>query len=131
MEASGEDHLTITRYNAAALEKEGHMQQAARMYEQLLKSAPTSIYILNKLMIVNRRMKAYKKEVFFIDKAIALHESKYRLEKPKNVKVERISKKLNSLLGHTNKKGQSLLVIPEVERLQKRKVTALKKLQIN
>ncbi|MDB5279544.1 MAG: hypothetical protein JWR61_4499 [Ferruginibacter sp.] len=129
MEESGEDHLSVTRHNAAALEKEGHLHEAARMYEQLLKSAPFSIYILNKLMIVNRRMKAYKKEVFFIDKAIAIHESKYRVEKPKDVKVERISKQLNSLLGHTNKKGQNLLVIPEVERLQKRKATALKKLK--
>jgi hypothetical protein len=123
------DTAAITKQDARNLEREGWLPQAAQMYEQLLKATPSSIPVLERLMIVYRKLKAYKKEIIAIDKAIKLYESQYGGADHYDVKVASISKKLNSLLGHADKKGKSLLVIPEVARLAKRKATALKRLK--
>ena len=119
----------ITKQDARLFEKEGQLAQAAGAYEQLLKATPSGIPVLERLMIVYRKMKAYKKEIVAIDKTIKLYESKYRAANHYGVKVASLSKKLNSLLGHVDKKGKSRLVIPEVARLEKRKATALKRLK--
>ena len=127
MQVSSVSDTTTSFKNAFILEKEGDLLKALQQYDLLLKKAPSDLVILSRLMIVARKLKKYSREIAYINKAIKIHELRYARLKTKNVKVATISKKLNSLLGHTDKKGRNLLAIPEVEKLTKRKAIVLKK----
>lgn len=123
-------HQTTLSYDGAyTLEKEGELEKAIALYEKLLKKSPSELSILTRLMIVYRKLKNYSKEISFIDRAVAIHENKYAQVKSTNARVVSLSKKLNVSLGHTDKRGKSLLTIPEVVKLQKRKEVALKRLK--
>ncbi|MDN3656175.1 hypothetical protein QWZ08_11090 [Ferruginibacter paludis] len=126
MEEVNVHHLEINTDNARMLEKENHLQQAVKMYELLLKSAPSDMYIIERLMILYRKLKNFKKELLCIDKAIQIYEAKYTAGHQHNANVTGLSKKLNLMLGHTDRKGNSLLILPEVAKLKKRRDTALK-----
>jgi tetratricopeptide (TPR) repeat protein len=113
---------------AMILEKRKEWKQAAELYEKLLKQSATNLKVLGRLMMVYRKLKDTKKEIAAIDKSIDIHEQQYlRLMKP-GPKISQISKKLNSLLGHTDKKGKNIFLSTEVSKLQKRKENLLKKL---
>lgn len=115
--------------NAMLLERKGELPKAVQMYEQILKKVPANLEVLTRLMIDSRKLKNYRKEITFINQAIKIHEEKYARFKTSDVKVASLSRKLNTLLGHTDKKGKNLLEIPEVEKLKKRKAVALKRLK--
>jgi len=74
-------------------------------------------------------LKNYSKELIHINQAIKIYEQRYDQLKSKDQKVILLSKKLNVLLGHKDKKGNNLLTIPEVVKLKKRKDTVLKKMK--
>lgn len=128
MKVASKNDLLISKDNAVALEQEGDFAKALQVYDKLLKINKSDLNILSRLMILSRKLKKYKQEIQYIDKAIGIHEKKYTAQKPKGSKVVSISKQLNTLLGHTDKKGKSLLAIPEVERLKKRRATVEKKI---
>lgn len=117
----------ISFENAYKLEKEGALSEAVRMYNKLLKKAPSDLEVLSRLMILSRKLKNYRGEISYINKAIKIHELKYARLKSKNVKVITLSKKLNVSLGHTDRRGKNLLLIPEVMKLKKRKDLVLKR----
>ncbi|MCW3093291.1 MAG: hypothetical protein JWP81_4360 [Ferruginibacter sp.] len=129
MEVVSKNAVPVSIESAAMLEKEGEFARAVAMYEKLVKKFPSNLAVLDRLMILSRKLKEYKKELTYIDTAIKIHEQKYSSLKSKDVKVVQLSKRLNALLGHTDKKGKNLLAIPEVERLKKRKAVVLKKIK--
>lgn len=129
MKVVAKNTTPVTVENAALLEKEGEQEQAAAMYEKLLQKEPADQAILSRLMIISRRLKAYKKELGYINQAIKIYEQRYDRLKSKDVKVVALSKKLNRLLGHTDQRGKNLLDIPEVIKLKKRKAVVMKKMK--
>lgn len=129
MEAVSKNVSALTYQNAYSLEKQGRPEEALAQYEKLLKKSPADLGILSRLMIVSRKLKDYRREITFIDKAISIHENKYTRLKSTDAKVASLSKKINVLLGHTSKRGQNLMTIPEVVKLKKRKEVALKRMK--
>lgn len=127
MEIASTNTTLLSFQNAFLMEREGELSKAASMYDKLLVKSPEDLDVLYRLMIISRKLKNYTKEINYINKAIKIFETKYSRLKTKDVKVASISRKLNSLLGHTDKKGKNLLSIPEVEKLKKRKEIVLKK----
>ncbi|MEO5892969.1 MAG: hypothetical protein ABIQ31_22155 [Ferruginibacter sp.] len=129
MEVAAKNPAPVSFDNATLLEMEGELLKAALMYEKLLKKAPSDMSVLSRLMVIYRKQKDYRKEIIHISAAIKIHEQKYARLKSKNAKVVLLSKKLNTLLGHTDKRGKNLLDIPEVTRLKKRKEVAQKRMK--
>ena len=129
MEIVSKNPAPVSFENALLLEKEGELSKAALMYEKLLKKVPTDLAVLSRLMVVNRKLKNYRQEITYINQAIKIHEQKYARLKSTDSKVISLSKKLNTLLGHTDKKGKNLLIIPEVAKLKKRKEVATKRMK--
>jgi tetratricopeptide (TPR) repeat protein len=127
MHAVKDDNDVPETFNGArSLEIKGDLKTAALLYEKLLKRADSNVKIITRLMIVYRKLKNFRKELSTIERAIKIY-SKDNTDKKANKQVNLISKKLNLLLGHTDKKGKSLLIPPEVLKLQKRKDALLKK----
>jgi len=129
MEIVSKNTAPVSFQQAVILEKEGELSRAVSMYDQLLKKAPSDLLVLSRLMIISRKLKKYSREITYINKAIKIHELRYHKLKTRNLKVASLSKKLNALLGHTDRKGKNLLAIPEVEKLKKRKEVVLKKMK--
>ena len=129
MRIASKNDTPVSFEHASNLEREGELEKAAQVYEKLLKKTPTDLSILSRLMIISRKLKNYRKEISYINQAIKIHEEKYARLKSKDVKVVALSKKLNMLLGHTDKRGKNLLSIPEVVKLKKRKEVASKRMK--
>lgn len=112
--------------DARALEQNGELKAAAKLYEILHKRSPTKMKIVDRLLVLFRKLKDDKKELRYIDAAIKINEQYYTAIKKQDTKAVAISKKLNLLLGHTDKKGKTVLKTDEVLKLQKRKANLLK-----
>jgi len=122
-----DDDVTPDYHGARELEQKGFYKEAAALYEKLLKAAPNSLRIINRLLIVYRKLKEVKKEIHYIDKAIAIQQQYFASRATPDKTITNISKKLNALLGHTDKKGKPVLVPAEVLKLQERKKRLLAK----
>jgi hypothetical protein len=107
--------------DALLLEKKGELKQAAGIYKALHKAAPQNIKILTRLMIVYRKLKDAANEIRYINAAIKVHEHYYTGRTHADSKTIAISKKLNLLLGHTDKKGRPLLKPAELIKLEMRR----------
>jgi|GEM_PF-3528739 len=116
-----DDDVTPDYDGARELEQKGFYKEAAALYEKLLKAAPNNLRIVSRLLIVYRRLKDVKKEVQYIDKAIAIQQQYFTSRATPDKTITSISKKLNTLLGHTDKKGKPVLVPAEIAKLQERK----------
>ncbi len=115
---------------ARLLEREGNYKKAAAAYEKLLKPARKKIKILERLLIVFRKLNDVGKELDYIDAAIKIYEEQYPAKKSTDKKISTLSKQLNNLLGHTDKKGKNMLIPPEIEKLEFRKARLLKKQKV-
>jgi len=75
-------------------------------FHDILKHDPLNRNAYQRLMILYRKQKNYRKELSVINAGIKAFESMYNTRKNSDRKVNTVSKKLNELLGLTNKKGQ-------------------------
>lgn len=108
--------------DALLLEKKGELKEAVIIYKALHKEASQNIKILTRLMIVFRRLKDAVNEIKYINAAIKVHDQYYATSRTHTYsKTIVISKKLNLLLGHTDKKGKPLLKPAELMKLKMRK----------
>lgn len=114
-------------YDAQALEQKGELKDAIALYEKLLKQSPSNLRIIQRLLILFRKINNVKKELYYIDTAIKIHEKKYIPKQTLNKKATTLSNQLNKMLGHTDKKGQAIFVTDDVVKLQQRKARLLKK----
>lgn len=114
--------------HAAQLESEGKPEEAARIYEQVIKSKPLDEHPYERLMIIYRKLKQPKDELRVIAFAIKVFEAKY-IKRSKSKKLNDLSNAVMKSAGLANNKGK-LLVYPEpIAKWQKRKEVVEKKLK--
>jgi len=103
---------------------------AIELYNQVLKEDPLQIHAYDRLMILYRQEKDYKKELSIINAGIKTFETFYKEQSGKpGKKVSEISKKLNKAFHLVDKKGHSLYNPEPIDRWQKRKQTVEKKIE--
>jgi len=110
-------------------EASGDTEKAIDLYEQALKKYPQQANIYDRLMILHRKEKAYKKELSVINAAIKTFS--HLFEPGKNIrsrKVASLSKSILHSMGLTDKKGRALYHPEPIARWQKRKKTVQQKL---
>jgi len=95
---------------------------AIELYNQILKKDPLQIRAYDRLMMVYRKEKNYKKELSVINAGIKTFEIFYKkqLGKPSK-KINEISSKLNKAFHLVDKKGNSLYAPEPIDRWEKRK----------
>jgi tetratricopeptide (TPR) repeat protein len=115
------------------LEKEGKLEEAKNNYLNIIENDPAFYNAYNRLLIIYRKQKDYKKELSTVNKAIKAFENQLvMIQKEwtnKNKTVARLSKMLASSLGLIDRKGLPVSEDPLLERWRKRKEVIQKKLK--
>ena len=112
---------TNTYSDAREPERKGELKAAASIYRLLHKRAPQKLKLLDRLIIVYRKLKDVVNEVKCIDAAKKIHEQYYAGQQNADKQTIAISKQLNFLLGHTDKKGKPVYKPDELIKLEMRK----------
>jgi hypothetical protein len=126
-----ENGASITELTSRAAEAEKtDPALAADLYQQVLKKDPLQTHAYDRLMILYRKEKNYKKELSVIDSGIKTFERFYKeqLGKPSR-KISEISKQLNKAFHLVDKKGNSLYAPEPIDRWLKRKQVVEKKME--
>lgn len=127
-------HLSDDKIDAAKqLEKEGNPEKAEKAYLKIIKDMPSVYEAYDRLLVIYRKQKAYRKELATVNKAIKAFESEF-LGKQKqwikeNKATARLSKSLAEKLGVINKKGLPVAEDPLLEKWRKRKEVITKRLK--
>jgi hypothetical protein len=119
-----------TEDNAAGREKgrmpeqEGNPDKGAAAFEKLVKDDPLNEAAYNRLMIIYRKNKDYKKELATIMKGMAAFEKSFKSSSklPKTRKIATLSKSLSKSLGLTDKRGNMIHTREPLNRWSKRKL---------
>jgi len=114
---------------ALQFEKQADYEKAIDIYEKELKKRPAEAYVYDRLMIVYRKEKKYKKELALISTAI--EKFKTLLQPQKNSHSKKIASLSRSILlstGLTSKKGAPLYYPQPIARWEKRRITLSRKL---
>jgi tetratricopeptide (TPR) repeat protein len=98
-------------------------------YENIIRTDPRDQKAYERLMVLYRQQKDYKRELATINKAIKIFEPLYATPKSKDKKVNVISGQLNRALGLVDKKGRPLFEQKPLSTWRKRKETVLKKIK--
>jgi DNA-binding SARP family transcriptional activator len=116
---------------AKELEQDKELVHAAELYEKLIKKDPANELLYDRLMIIYRKEKEYKKELAVINAGIKkfeeLHQSFIRLTPSK--RITDLSKKLLKATGLADKKGRPLHDREPIARWRKRKAVVEKKIK--
>ncbi|MDB5198814.1 MAG: hypothetical protein JWO92_777 [Chitinophagaceae bacterium] len=118
---------TIKEANKA--EEKEDTALAIKDYEEAIKTNPLTEKAYDRLMILYRKEKDYKKELKLINAGIKTFETFYKSRKSGSKKIAEISKKLNRSFGFTDKKGNAVYDPEPIARWKKRKVTVEKKVK--
>src|SRR5687768_17233336 len=116
---------------AKELEQKGELEKAVAAFEKAIKANPANEYAYDRLMIIHRKNKEYKKEKAVIVAAIKAFQqfyknaSKFQTTK----KVTALSKAFLKATGLSDKKGQPLYEREPLGRWNKRRRTVEKKLK--
>jgi hypothetical protein len=119
--------IEISFREARQLESEKNWEEAARIYEQLIRLHPLHETYYDRLMIIYRKLGLYKKELAVVKKGIASFTKLYRRPVSKNKKVVSISKALQKATGLVDKSGSVNYEPPPLDRWKKR-LTRISKL---
>ncbi|MGN6297168.1 MAG: hypothetical protein ACTHM7_10345 [Ginsengibacter sp.] len=102
---------------------------AIELYHRILETDPLQAHAYDRLMILYRRDKNYKKELSIINEGIKIFEKFYKAQSGKpSKKISDISKKLNKAFHLVDKQGNSLYAPEPIDRWQKRKKVVEKKM---
>lgn len=116
---------------AKEFEQQNEPVQAAELYEKLIKTDPSNEFAYDRLMIIYRKEKEYKKELAVIKAGIKkfeeIHQSFTKLTPSK--RITDLSKKLLKATGLADKKGRPLHNREPVARWRKRKEVVEKKIK--
>jgi hypothetical protein len=125
-----ENSASVNELTSKAAEAEKTNPSAAiEIYNGILKTDPLQTYAYDRLMILYRREKNYKKELSIINSGIKTFEKFYKVRKGKpSRKISEISKKLNKAFHLVDKKGHSLYAPEPIDRWQKRRGLVEKKM---
>jgi tetratricopeptide (TPR) repeat protein len=107
-------------------------ENAIPIYERLIKKEPLKDLFYDRLMILYRKLKNYKKELEVIDKGIKAFETYFKERAEKVLKKNKHLEKLSmALLKKTGLKEKNHEYFPEpLNRWRKRKVVVKRKLQL-
>jgi tetratricopeptide (TPR) repeat protein len=120
------DWMTI----AKAHEREGELAEAATAYEKLAKTHPFNEKVYDRIMMIYRQLKEYKKELAIINSAITVFENNYnKKHRPPGKKVTQLSNALLKATGLADKKGNSVYEPGPLARWKKRKMAVMKRLK--
>ncbi len=128
----GDDGPEDLLARAKRLEKQGEMEEATAIYEKIIKKSPVHEYAYNRLMIIHRKSKEYKKEKAVIDAAIKTFQQFYSnsLKLSPTSKVKTLSKAILKVTGLADKTTGKLLYEREpIYRWNKRKELVIKKIK--
>jgi hypothetical protein len=116
---------------AKGYEVEGELEKAALVYQKVIRESKLNEAAYDRLMIIYRKQKEYKKEAEVIDQAIKEFGTLYDHNARKNAgrKVAALSKALNTLTGLADKKGKTLYEPEPLGKWKKRKQFVEKKLK--
>jgi tetratricopeptide (TPR) repeat protein len=111
------------------LEQAGDNKKAIGLYEGVLKNYPHQAYLYDRLMILYRKEKAYKKELTLITKAVREFSALFQPgKKGHSKKITSLSKSILRAVGLTDKKGAALYQPEPIARWEKRKKTLTQKM---
>ena len=121
--------LKQTIKEAQEAEEKEDISLAIKDYEEAIQKDPLAEKAYDRLMILYRKEKDYKKEFKLINSGIKAFESFYKSRKSGSKKIAEISKKLNKSFGFTDKKGNAVYDPEPIARWKKRKITVEKKIK--
>jgi tetratricopeptide (TPR) repeat protein len=126
VEHKAEQSLSI----AKTAEQEDTIDDAIDNYEKVIKEDPLNEYAYDRLMILYRKNKEYKKELKIINAAVTAYTAFYKKGKAKRTgSVATISEKINKAFGLVDKKGNELYEPEPIARWKKRKAVVEKKIK--
>jgi hypothetical protein len=129
------DALSFAELIATArqIETEGNLSEAETIYLQIIKSDLLNAEAYNRLLVIYRKQKEYRKELAMVSKAIKAHEDSFWLAQKKWISVNktaaRISRLLAKKLGLINKKGLPLRQNQQLTNWYKRRSNLLRRLK--
>jgi len=93
---------------AKEFENQGRLDEAAILYQNLIKKSPTKEHAYNRLMIIHRKKGEYKKEKEILDAGIKAFEQYYKAVTriPAKKSIETLSKGLLKATGLADRKGK-------------------------
>jgi len=117
---------------AKYFEQQRELGKAAAAYEKVIRENPLNEYAYDRLMIIYRKEKEYRKEKVIIARAIKAFEQFYKnaLKVPRSLKVVSLSKAFMKSTGLADKKGKLLYQKEPLARWNKRKMIVEKKLEL-
>ena len=116
---------------AQAHEREGELADAAAAYEKSLKKKPLNEAVYNRLMMLYRQLKDYKKEHHIIKEAIKSFEDFYKQSKQNfpGKKIASLSAALAKSTGLVDKSGKNVYEPGPLGRWKKRRLVVEKRLK--
>ena len=121
--------VTLKKIKEDEVEEKEDFGTAIKEYEEAIKKNALAEKAYDRLMILYRKEKNYKKEFRIITAGIKAFESFYKSKKSRSKKIADISQKLNRSFGFTDKKGNSLYDPEPIARWKKRKEVVEKKIK--
>ncbi len=108
------------------------IKEEIKVLEQHIKYHPASERAYNRLMVLYRKKRDYKKELATIKKAIKIFEDIFKKRQPTfNRTVRSLSVALSKATGLADKKGDNLYQLGDLSKWKKRKELVSKKLKTN
>jgi tetratricopeptide (TPR) repeat protein len=104
-----------------------HYDKALELYQNVIVQDPLNEFAYDRLMIIYRKQKLYKKEIETIRRGIKAFEKYYKSRKSRSKKIAEVSEKLNRSLGLADKNGNALFDPEPIESWKKRLVFVEKK----
>lgn len=116
---------------AKELEAQGDLEKAAAAFEKAIKQNPLNEYAYDRLIIIYRKNKEYKKEKTVIVAGLKAFQQLYKgtTKLPASKKIISLSNALLKATGLADKKGKPLYEKEPLERWNKRMQVVLKKLK--
>lgn len=116
---------------AKLLEKKGASEEATSVYEKIIRKDPFDEYAYNRLMIIHRKNKEYKKEKAVLDTAIKAFQQLYSesLRLSATPRIKTLSKQILKATGLADKSGNLLYEREPLYRWNKRRELVVKKIK--
>ena len=126
-----ENRLSINELMSNANEAEkSDSSSAIEIYNDILKKDPLQTHAYDRLMIIYRKEKNYKKELAVINSGIKTFENFYKTSAGNpSKKIRDLSEKLNKAFHLVDKKGVPVYNPEPMERWEKRKVVVERKIE--
>ena len=116
-----EAHGLVHLWNLAKQhEEDNDWEAAATIYKQIQKKQPHHQKVYDRLMMVYRKQKAFKKEYTLIKEAISVFQKHYQPRKNNSPRISKLSSALMKATGLVDKKGESAFHPEPINKWQKR-----------